>query len=156
MIETPGESEQPRYPVFWVRLEEIDYLFSSPEFNDQKSGEPYRKKYYRWEDWLVEGRGGETGEGKYMACARVFKNIGTDRLREPLIIGQSRNYKYYTSPGNRQLCCLRAYERLGRLETIKGLSRDPDGVVLVPTYIRHPDDSWQDTTRARVVQNREN
>lgn len=152
-IITEGESEQPRYPVFWVRLEEIDYLFNSPEEIARKPDSGAGRKYYRWEDHLVDGV--EEAEGKYNACRRVFISIGEDRLREPLIIGQSQDYKYYASPGNRQLACLRAYERLARLESIKGLGRDPEGGVLIPCYIRHPDDSFRDKTRAVFIQNRE-
>lgn len=151
MIETPGQSSQPRYPVFWVRLDEIGYFCQSPEHDDPDN----QKKHQRWEERLVSGDRSQGG-AKFLATAAIFDDIGSTKLREPLIIGQSRNYKYYVGTGNRALTCLRAFEKLGLLETtILGLGRNPEGGVLIPTYLMHPEDIWGDGTRTRFIQKRE-
>lgn len=148
------QSSQDRYPVFWVRLDEIGYRFEAPEFNDERRGGPYLHRSQRWEDFLVTGLGFEEEQGKHIAIRKVFESIEKIGFLEPVIIGQSRDYKYYAVVGTRQITCLRAFKRLGRLDSIKGLSRDPSDTPLVPCYIKHPDDSWKDNTRAAVIKKR--
>ena len=148
LIVTEGQSNQDRYPVQWISLAEIGYRFSALEFT--KDPDPYLGMYRRFEDALVNGV--EIDNDKFRRMKKVFDNfVSDDWLFYPLVLGFSRDFRVYAVRGNVRLCCLRAYDRLGRLAEVKWLGRDHEGNPLVPYYLKHPDDSWKDDTRVRDV-----
>lgn len=153
MIETPGQSNQDRYPVQWISLAEIGYRFEAPEATKRSGG--HLEMYRRWEDRLVAGLPNDAPEyrpEKYIRVKRVFDNFVAETwVFYPLVLGFSRDFRLYAVRGNVRLCCLRAYNRLLRLPEVKWLGRDHAGDPLIPCYIKHPDDSWGDNTRVRDV-----
>ncbi len=148
-IVTEGQSDQDHYPVFWVRLDEIGYRFEAPEFNDKLEGKPYLDTYRRWEEQLFYAA--RDDNGKYQNLEIVFKALRVDDRMTPLVLGFSRDGRYYAVRGNRRLCCLNVFHSMGILPKLKIVRLDYNDWALVPCRIKHPDDTWDDDTRIREV-----